>query len=130
MAFWGMGLDQSDEFCKTYDEYMDLYDIGLEPIEITQQMLNKYFEDSIPHNALFAIAKAEWNLGFCSKNIFSRVNEIIDNGENIEYYRLLGFSAQELKERHEKLLKFQALLQTAKKAPRKRKISFLGLEPL
>ena len=47
MAFWGMGLDQSDEFWEIYDEYMDLYDIGLEPIAITQQMLNKFFEDSI-----------------------------------------------------------------------------------
>ena len=123
MAFWGMGLDQSDEFWEIYDEYMDLYDIGLEPIEITQQLLNKYFEDSISHNALFAIAKAEWNLGFRSENVISKVNEIIDNGENIKYYRSLGFSAQELKERNDKLLKFQALLQTTKKVPRKRKIS-------
>ena len=123
MAFWGMGLDQSDEFWEIYDEYMDLYDIGLEPIAITQQMLNKFFEDSISHNALFAIAKAEWSLGFRSEKIISKVNEIIDNGENIKYYRSLGFSAQELKERNEKLLKFQALLQTTKKSPRTRKIS-------
>ena len=119
MAFWGMGLDQSDEFWEIYDEYMDLYDIGLEPIAITQQMLNKFFEDSISHNALFAIAKAEWSLGFRSEKIISKVNEIIDNGENIKYYRSLGFSAQELKERNEKLLKFQALLQTTKKSPPK-----------
>ena len=80
MAFWGMGLDQSDEFWEIYDEYMDLYDIGLEPIAITQQMLNKFSEDSISHNALFAIAKAEWSLGFRSEKIISKVNEIIDNG--------------------------------------------------
>ena len=123
MAFWGMGLDQSDEFWEIYDEYMDLYDIGLEPIAITQQMLNKFSEDSISHNALFAIAKAEWSLGFRSEKIISKVNEIIDNGENIKYYRSLGFSAQELKERNEKLLKFQVLLQTTKNSPRTRKIS-------
>lgn len=101
---------------------MDLYDIGLEPHAITQQMFDKYLA-SITHNALFAIAKAEWSLGFRSKDVFLRVNEIIDNDENIKYYRSLGFSEQELNERKKKLLKFQTVLLTTKKAPRKRKIS-------
>jgi len=94
MAFWGMDLTQSDEFCEIYDEYMALYDIGLEPHAITQQMFDKYLA-SITHNALFAIAKAEWSLGFRSKDVFLRVNEIIDTEENIKYYRSLGFSEQE-----------------------------------
>ncbi len=123
MAFWGMDLNQSDEFCKIYDEYMDLYDIGLEPAEITQQILHKYPKKVIPHNALFAIAKAEWSLGFRSEDIYARVNEIIDSGENIAYYHSLGFSEQEANERSEKLIKFQNLLLTTPKAPRKRKIS-------
>ena len=41
MAFWGMDLTQSDEFCEIYDKYMDLYDIGLEPPVITRQMFDK-----------------------------------------------------------------------------------------
>jgi len=94
MTFGGMDLTQSDEFCEIYDEYMDLYDIGLEPHAITQQMFDKYLA-SITHNALFAIAKAEWSLGFRSKDVFLRVNEIIDTEENIKYYRSLGFSEQE-----------------------------------
>ena len=70
MAFWGMDLNQSDEFCEIYNEYMDLYDIGLEPSAITQQILNRYCFENIPHNVLFAIAKAEWNLGFSSESVF------------------------------------------------------------
>ena len=70
MAFWGMELNQSDEFCEIYNEYMDLYDIGLEPAEITQQMLQKYQKEAIPHNAFFAIAKAGWSLGFRSERVF------------------------------------------------------------
>ena len=123
MAFWGMGLNQSDEFCEIYNEYMDLYDIGLEPSVITQQILNRFPFENISHNILFAIAKAEWSLGFRSESVFSRVNQIIDNRENIAYYRSLGFSEQDIKEREEKLFSFQALLQTPPKAPRKRKIS-------
>ena len=123
MAFWGMDLNQSDEFCEIYNEYMDLYDIGLEPAEITQQMLQKYQKEAIPHNAFFAIAKAGWSLGFRSESVFLRVNQIIDNRENITYYQSLGFSEQDINERSKKLLCFQALLQTSPKAPRKRKIS-------
>jgi hypothetical protein len=102
---------------------MDLYDIGLEPSVITQQTLNRFPFENISHNILFAIAKAEWSLGFRSESVFSRVNQIIDNRENIAYYRSLGFSEQDIKEREEKLFSFQALLQTPPKAPRKRKIS-------
>ena len=123
MAFWGMDLNQSDEFCEIYNEYMDLYDIGLEPSVITQQILNRFPFENISHNILFAIAKAEWSLGFRSESVFSRVNQIIDNRKNIAYYRSLGFSEQDIKEREEKLFSFQALLQTPPKAPRKRKIS-------
>ena len=123
MAFWGMDLNQSDEFCEIYNEYMDLYDIGLEPSVITQQILNRFPFENISHNILFAIAKAEWSLGFRSESVFLRVNQIIDNRENIAYYRSLGFSEQDIKEREEKLFSFQALLQTPPKAPRKRKIS-------
>ena len=123
MAFWGMDLNQSDEFCEIYNEYMDLYDIGLEPSVITQQILNRFPFENISHNILFAIAKAEWSLGFRSESVFSRANQIIDNRENIAYYRSLGFSEQDIKEREEKLFSFQALLQTPPKAPRKRKIS-------
>ena len=123
MAFWGLDLNQSDEFCEIYNEYVDLYDIGLEPSVITQQILNRFPFENISHNILFAIAKAEWSLGFRSESVFSRVNQIIDNRENIAYYRSLGFSEQDIKEREEKLFSFQALLQTPPKAPRKRKIS-------
>ena len=70
MAFWGMDLNQSDEYCEIYNEYMDLYDIGLEPSAITQQILHRYCFENIPHNVLFAIAKAEWDLGFSSESVF------------------------------------------------------------
>ena len=123
MAFWGMDLNQSDEFCEIYDEYLDLYDIGLEPGKITQQILQRYQNKTISHNTLFALAKAEWSLGFHSEDVYARVNEIIDSGENISYYRSLGFSEQEINERVEKLISFQNLLLSTPKVPRKRRIS-------
>lgn len=128
MAFWGMDLTQSDEFCEVYEEYMDWYDAGFDPPVITCSMLEKYLKvfgtpSKIPHNIVFAIAKAEWTLGFRSEGIFSRVNEIIETDENIAYYDSLGFSEAELAERKKKLLNFQSLLSTPNKRIKKRRIS-------
>ena len=128
MAFWGMDLMQSDEFCEVYDEYIDLYDAGSDPSIITPFLLEKYRsrfngEQNLPHNVYFALAKAEWTLGTQSEAILLRVNEIIDHDENIMYYRSLGFSEAELAERKDKLLQFQKALKTKRKTLRKRKVS-------
>ena len=127
MAFWGMGLAQSDEFCEVYDEYIDLYDAGGKPSMITSRLLEKYCQkpEVTPgwQNAYFAIAKAEWMLCAQSANVLNRVNEIIEKDENIRYYRSLGFSDAELTERKKNLLQFLKMLQSAKNAPRKRRIS-------
>lgn len=128
MAFWGMDLTQSDEFCEVYDEYIDLYDAGSIPSAITPLLLEKYRSrfngaENLPHNVYFALAKAEWALGMQSEAILVRVNEIIDRDENIKYYRSLGFSEAELAERKDKLLQFQRILQTTRKTSRKCKIS-------
>ena len=31
MAFWGIELAESDEFCTPYDDFVDLFEIGEEP---------------------------------------------------------------------------------------------------
>ena len=64
MAFWGIDLTQSDEFCEVYDEYMDLYDAGSDPSVITPFLLEKYRsrfngEQNLPHNVYFALAKVK-----------------------------------------------------------------------
>ena len=126
MAFWGMDLTQSDEFCKVYDEFIDLYEIRHSPAEITASLLQKYQAERggfASHAVYFAIAQAQWKLGTLSQEILSKVDQLIESGENIAYYRSLGFSQEELDLRQAALTKFQASLQLPPKSPAKRKVS-------
>ena len=122
MAFWGMKLTETDEFCQVYDLYMDLYDTGMEPSAITAHLLDTQTGE-IPDCVYLAIAKAEWILCAQSEKILNRVRYIIDSGVNIEYYRSLGFSEAELTQRQAHLQKFWIDLQTSKAKARKRRIS-------
>ena len=125
MAFWGIGIDQNDGFCKIYDEYMDLYDAGGNPADISAQILAKYSSVNgvEAHNVLFAVAKAEHTLCSQSPEVLEKVRCIIMRGEDAEYYRALGFSKGEVSERGKYLEKFLCELAKPSKKARKRRIS-------
>ena len=125
MAFWGIGIDQNDGFCKIYDEYMDLYDVGGVPVDISAQILLKYGsgKGGEEHNAYFAVAKAEHALCSQSPEVLENVRDIIASGEDAEYYRALGFFEDEVAERKKYLAKFLNVIEKPREKARKRKIS-------
>ncbi|MBE6543452.1 MAG: hypothetical protein E7675_03555 [Ruminococcaceae bacterium] len=124
MAFWGVKLNECDDFCRVYDDYIHNYEVGIEIKNVTSLILKKYigyFKSD--HNVYFAIAKAQWTLGALSEDIRKKVNNIIDSGENILYYRSLGFSENELNDRQKALNDFKKLLEKDKKASKIKRIS-------
>lgn len=126
MAFWGMGLTQSDEFCQAYDEYLDMYAIEHSTLTVTACLLDKYkkqHQGVIPHNVCFAVAKAQWRLGELSESLLLEVDRLIECGENIKYYRSLGFTEEDLAERQEYLFRFQKELRTARAPLKNCKVS-------
>lgn len=125
MAFWGMDVTQNDGFCKIYDEYMDMYDAGGEPADISTQILKKYSSVSggEAHNVYFAVAKAEHMLSVSSPGVLEKAREIILRGADAEHYRGLGFCENEIREREKCLAKFLYRLEKPQAKARKRKIS-------
>jgi hypothetical protein len=125
MAFWGMDIAQNDGFCKIYDEYMDMYDAGGDPADISAQILLKYGsgKGGEEHNAYFAVAKAEHALCSQSHEVLEKVCRIIMRGADADYYRTLGFSEGEVSEREKYLAKFLGELAKTREKARKRKIS-------
>ena len=125
MAFWGVDLAQNDGFCKIYDEYMDSYDAGAEACDITAQIFEKYksLSPQEMHNVYFAVAKAEHALCSQSPAVLEKVRKIIESGADTEYYRLLGFSGEEVLEREKCLQKFLKEIEKAHEKAGKRKIS-------
>ena len=45
MGIWGMGLTQSDEFCEVYDKFMEEYNSGKEPHDISESILTEYYSE-------------------------------------------------------------------------------------
>ena len=125
MGCWGMGITQSDEFCEVYDRFLEEYDKGNPVVKIREEILSEYTgnfdeNDGILHDVYFAIAKAEWMCAEQSDIILDKVQYIVDNNLNIEFYRELGAMESDLRLRKRNLQKFLSTLQTPRKAPRKR----------
>ena len=126
MGCWGMGMAQSDEFCEIYENFMEEYDEGKPVAEITADILAKYHaefddDDGVMHDVYFALAKAEWMCKEQSEAILARVKEIIETKANIEFYRELEATEEDLKLRQRNLQKFWNTLQVPREKARKRK---------
>ena len=126
MGCWGMGMAQTDEFCEIYDRFMEEYDEGKPIAKITAGILAKYHaefddDDGIMHDVYFALAKAEWMCKEQSELVLTRVKEIIETKANIEFYRELEATEEDLKLRQRNLQKFWNTLQVPRERARKRK---------
>ena len=125
MGCWGMGLNQSDEYCEVYENFMESYDEGRAVAEIREEILSKHLkefdkDDPILHDVYFALAKAEWMCCDQSSEILERVKAIIESGANLDFYRELGADDRDLALRQKKLRSFWDSLKTPRAKPWKR----------
>lgn len=126
MGAWGTRISSNDEYMDVYDEIMEGFNKG-NPIQIVvDSVVNKYeseFEDdkNSLHNLYFAAAYAEWECGISRSNMFSKVKEIIESGSDIECWRELGASQQDLKKREKILTTFLSEISVPKSTPKKPK---------
>ncbi|MEQ8688206.1 MAG: hypothetical protein RIE86_23080 [Imperialibacter sp.] len=73
------------------------------------------------NNLWFALALAQWECKALDSELLNRVRTIIETGEDIEIWKNLGASKQDLTKRQKALEKFWDKLNSEKKSPRKRK---------
>lgn len=122
-----MGINQSDEYCETYERFMEEYDKGKPLKDITKNILDEYFEefaedDGVFHDVYFALGKAEWMCGGVSESVFQRITHIIKNDENISFLKELEATQVQLKTRKRNLEKFLQTLSVPRAKVKKRKI--------
>lgn len=115
MGCWGMGITQSDEYCEVYERFMEDYDEGKAVADITHDLLEEYLEqfepdDGVLHDVYFALGKAQWMCGGISDTLLERIRQIVENEENIRFYRELEATEKDLKDRRRNLQKFLASL--------------------
>lgn len=128
MGTWGTAISSNDTYADTYSEFMDLYNDGLEVSEITQQLIENN-QDLIDDNASkndfwFALALAQWDCKSLDKEIFDKVKQIVDSGEDIKLWEEQGADKKDIAKRVKALTSFvdKISIEKPKAKRRKRKV--------
>jgi hypothetical protein len=125
MGTWGTAISSNDTYEDIFSEFMDLYDDGLEPSEISKKIINQNtdltedYEDK--NNFWFALAMAQWQCKSLDPDLFHRVKAIIETGEDIKIWEELGADKKEIAKRKKVLDSYLDKLSQEKDKPRKRK---------
>lgn len=126
MGTWSIGIKDNDAFADVYQEYFDLYNKGGNPESISKKIIESNWEileiNEEKHNLWFALALAQWETKSLDKEILSKVENIIDSGDDLKVWLDLGASESDLKKRKVHLDKFLEKLKSdrPKAKPRKK----------
>ncbi len=125
MGAWGTAISSNDTYADVYADFFDLYNEGWEVKDVSKKLVEDNSEvigdEDDANNFWFALAKAQWECKQLDGDVFQRVKQIIESGEDLEVWRNLGASNGDLKKRKAALDKFLVQLQTDKPKPRRRK---------
>lgn len=124
MGTWGTAISSNDTYADVYEEFIDLYNDGLDVSEITKKLIDENQETiNTPEGASdfwFAIANGQWECKALDKVILLKVENIINKGEDLRVWVQQDASPASLKAREKVLDKFLLKLKTEKDKPKKR----------
>lgn len=123
MGTWGTGISSNDTFADIYDEFFELYNEGIPVKEISERLLKSNKEIiNIPedvNNFWFALALCQWECKELEKDLFEKVEKIINSKNDLSIWRETGASEPDIKKREKVLEKFLEKLKTERKTARK-----------
>lgn len=125
MGAWSVKLSSNDDFSDITKLFFDDYFYDTIPIE---EIENKIIETSTYsildgrewHNVYFALADCEWKCGYSNKDIYSKVEEIIQSGKDLEFWKDLGATTYVLQKRQAVLEEFLKKIKSDNTKPIKR----------
>lgn len=101
MGAWGTGISSNDTFADIYDEFFELYNDGLEVLEISKKLIKNnqeiINEPDDSNNFWFALAKAQWECKQLDNKVLDKAKTIIESGYDIEVWKRLDASEKDLK---------------------------------
>jgi hypothetical protein len=125
MGTWGTAISSNDTFEDIYQEFLELYNNGLEVPEITNQILlnnaelQSDYEDK--NNFWFALATAQWECGALNEDVYKKVKSIIESEEDLKLWEELNRASNDIHKRKRVLDKFLDKISKANLKIRKRK---------
>ena len=116
MGTWGTAISSNDTFVDVYAEFFIHYNEGIDVAVITDTLLksNKETIDdpNDSNNFWFALAKAQWECKKLDDSVFSKIENIVNSGSDIEIWRQLDADNKSLQKREIALKKFLSDLST------------------
>src|SRR5687767_10764547 len=116
MGVWGTGISSNDAYADVFSEFFDLYNEGKTVAEVTKTVLlnNKELLEmpEEANNLWFALAKAQWQCKELQPDVFDRVKTIIESGSDLDVWRELGATANEIEKRRKALNRFLELIES------------------
>jgi hypothetical protein len=124
MTTWDIKLKDNNTFQDIYQNFLDLYNQGQDPVDISKQiqtdfaeMFNDYDDRN---NSLFGLAFAQWETKSLDPTVYEQVKEIIDTRNDLEVWRRLGANDATIEKRKKELDKFLVQISTEKGKPIRR----------
>ncbi len=123
MGTWGTGILSDDTARDLYDEFVELYDAGIELSEIRRRIEEEYRAslEAMDEGPLvwLALAKGQWECDALDADVLARIERIVTTGEGLERWREAGSNL--LAKRRRVLTRFLEQLRQPKETPRKRR---------
>jgi hypothetical protein len=125
MGTWGTGISSNDTYADVYADFFAFYNEGKEVDEVTQLVLAQNQEllqmpDAV-NDLWFALAKAQWECKALELEVFAKVKNIVESGDDLKVWSELGASKSDLAKREKVLERFLQLLQSERPKAKKRK---------
>lgn len=126
MGTWNTSIKGNDASSDIYSDFFELYNDGKSPVEISKKIFADYQEvldnPLDCNNFWFALALAQWETKSLDENVYKKVKEIIDSGNDLKVWKELGAEKKDIQKRKNVLDKFLIIIQTEKekaKPPKK-----------
>ena len=126
MGTWGTGIKENDAFGDVYSEFFDEYNKGGELGKISKNIIEKNWEileiEEERNSLWFAIGLAQWETKSLDVEILKKIEDIISSGDELNVWRNLGATENDIKKRRVVLEKFLEKLKSdrPKAKPRKK----------
>lgn len=125
MGAWGTAIKSNDTSSDIYNSFFDLYNEGEVPLAIAEKLIkqNKGIIDSPEdaNNFWFALALALWETKSLTGEIYQRVRETIESGQDLLIWKELDASENDIRKRKAVLDKFLEQVSTEKPKAKARK---------
>ncbi len=124
MGTWHTKIDGNDTFQDIYQGFYQLYNQGASPQQASAQIkadfVAYWMDEEDRNNALFALVLAQWETKCLEKELLAEVKDILSTGKDLEVWKALGASVEQLEERKLELASFWKKVSVEREKPKRR----------